>query len=488
MADPTSRPSEKRYRKKHNAKPPILLSFRSSKHVIISTLFMASFTDTFLYSIVVPIFPTSLVTRAHVHQQDVQSWLSVLLAIYGAALLVAAPVTGYILDRCSSRKVPFLVGLITLIAGTAMVCVGNSIGLLLAGRVLSGASAAIVWTASAAMVIANFAESEIGTTLGLIALALNLGSAAGPILGGVVYDHGGYYAVFGMAFGVLGVDVILRILLIEKTEAAKWIQPEAAEEAVVHNVAPIDIGVDRLQLHDGELHAEETHGVVCKHPHWWQRLPPTLRLLGSQRILITILGSFVMALLLAAFETVLPLYVETEFHFSATGAGLIFIPLVLPSLFDPLIGHVCDKHPHLGRYIAAAGFLFAVPPLVLLRLVRHGGTRQIVLLCALLALVGLCVAVTAPPLMIEINLGVAAVEKRNPGLFGRNGAVAQGYGLFICAFAAGTLVGPLLAGFVKENHSWGAMAWVLGLVSGVTALPIGLWLGGWIGNVRKNRS
>lgn len=105
---------------------------------------MASFTDIFLYSIVVPVFPISLVARTHVHPQDVQSWLSVLLAVYGAAFLVAAPVTGVILDKCSSRKLPFLMGLITLIAGTVMVCVGNSIALLIAGRVLSGASATIV--------------------------------------------------------------------------------------------------------------------------------------------------------------------------------------------------------------------------------------------------------------------------------------------------------------------------------------------------------
>ncbi|CZT14732.1 related to vesicular amine transporter [Ramularia collo-cygni] len=464
--------------KDENSKPgrePLLLRFRSSKRMILCTITMASFTDTFLYSIVVPVFPTSLVTRANVHPENVQSWLSILLAIYGATLLVAAPITGYILDKCSSRRIPFLTGLITLIGGTAMICVGNSTGLLIAGRVVSGASAAIVWTASAAMIIANIQEAEVGKALGLAALALNMGGMAGPILGGIVYDHGGYYAVYGMAFGVLMVDVILRIIMIEKTDAAKWIKKETSEKPTESTINTDSIVVDQ----------PPSNADIQPQRAWKRRLPLMIQLLASYRIFIAIVGSFVTALLLAAFETVLPLFVETNFHFTATGAGLIFIPLILPSLFDPLFGHWCDKHPRAGRFIAAAGFLCAMPPLVLLRLVKGGDTGQVVLLCGLLAIIGLCIAMTAPPLMIEINQGIAAFEQKHPGVFGSRGAVGQGYALFICAFAAGTLLGPLLAGSLKEKSNWGTMGWVLGLFSGVTAIPIGLWLNGWIGSVKR---
>lgn len=189
-----------------------------------------------------------------------------------------------------------------------------------------------------------------------------------------------------------------------------------------------------------------------------------------------------MALLLAAFEAVLPLYVEEEFGLSSTGAGLIFLPLAVPSLIDPLVGRICDKHPQAGRYIAAAGFIGAAAPLVLLRFVDHKGVGQIVVLCVLLAIIGLGLAMTASPLLIEVNLCVAAIEEKFPGLCGSKGAVAQGFGLFICAFAAGALVGPLLAGFVKEHANWGTMTWVLGLVSGCIGIPISKWLGGWIGD------
>lgn len=356
-----------------------------------------------------------------------------------------------------------------------MICVGNLTGLLIAGRIVSGASAAIVWTASAAMIIANIEEPEVGKALGIVALALNMGAMAGPILGGIVYDHGGYYAVYGMAFGVLMVDVFLRIVMIEKTDAAKWIMEEKSE-GPTGSTTNTDIVAVEHPPSRADVQPQRT---------WRDRLPLMIQLLASYRILVAILGSFVTALLLAAFETVLPLFVETNFHFSPTGAGLIFIPLVLPSLFDPLFGHWCDKHPRAGRFIAAAGFLCAVPPLVLLRLVRRGDTGQVVLLCGLLALIGLGIAMTAPPLMIAINQGIATFEQEHPGRLGSTGAVAQGYALFICAFAAGTLLGPLLAASLKERSDWGTMGWVLVLFSGVTAMPVVLWLSGWIGGVRR---
>jgi hypothetical protein len=38
----------------------------------------------------------------------------------------------------------------------------------------------------------------------------------GPLLGGILYQRGGYYEVYGLAFSVIGVGVVLRFLLIEK--------------------------------------------------------------------------------------------------------------------------------------------------------------------------------------------------------------------------------------------------------------------------------
>ena len=86
--------------------------------------------------------PFALTERSGVDPDQIQTWISIFLAVYGAALLAAAPFCGWAADRSSSRRMPLLFGLLALGGSTVMLCVGDSIGLLAAGRVLQGISAA----------------------------------------------------------------------------------------------------------------------------------------------------------------------------------------------------------------------------------------------------------------------------------------------------------------------------------------------------------
>ncbi len=114
---------------------------------------------------------------------------------------------------------------------------------------------------------------------------------------------------------------------------------------------------------------------------------------------------------------------------------------------------------------------------MLLRFVTHNSLKQIVLLCALLALIGCSLTLLIAPLMAEIAHVVAEKEAGNPSAFGGRGAYAQAYGLYNCAFAAGTLIGPIWGGFMLSNLGWGTMSWTLGLLSIVTAVPTMIYVG-----------
>lgn len=124
--------------------------------------------------------------------------------------------------------------------------------------------------------------------------------------------------------------------------------------------------------------------------------------------------------------------------------------------------------------------MFAIPFWVLLRLVNHDSTGQKVLFCALLCLIGVALTLVMPPLMAEIAYVVEAKERERPGRYGKTGAYAQAYGLFIAAFAAGSLIGPIWAGYIESTAGWGTMAWSLGLLSFSGAVPCLIWTGGFI--------
>ena len=168
--------------------PPYLLKTRSSKIFILSTICIAVFTDIFLYGIIVPVIPFALSSRAGVAESSVQSWVSVLLAVYGAALLVSSPFAGWYADRSSSRRLPLLFGLLALGGATVMLCLARTVALLVLGRILQGFSAAIVWTVGQALLVDTVGQKEIGQTLGWVSLSMTLGILVAPLIGGVVYN------------------------------------------------------------------------------------------------------------------------------------------------------------------------------------------------------------------------------------------------------------------------------------------------------------
>lgn len=477
--------------------PPYLLRVRSSKLFIIITICIAVFTDIFLYGIIVPVLPFSLTTRAGVAESSVQSWVSILLAVYGAALLVSSPVAGWYADNSSSRRLPLLIGLLALAGATVMLCLARTVALLVLGRILQGFSAAIVWTVGQALLVDTMGQKEIGQTLGWVSMSMSAGVLVAPLLGGVVYNRAGYYPVFYMAFGLIFLDILLRLLLIEKKIAHQWLDQEDSQGAAGAELRSSDTNhgeESKLEMEtlptSGAPETKEEQGTQMAQDHTGAsaspaprskrrtKLPPVLGLLASRRLLAALWGCIVQGSLMTAFDSVLPLFVKRIFHWDSTGGGLIFFALFIPSFVAPLVGAISDRYG--PRWLTVTGFLAAIPFWVLLRLVTRDTLRQKVLLCALLALIGVALCVAMTPLMAEITYVVEAKEKRSPGVFGPGGAYAQAYGLFVTAFAAGTLIGPVWAGFVQDQDGWGTMTWTLALFSLAGAVPAFIWTGGLI--------
>lgn len=456
--------------------PPPLLKFRSSRLFILTVVCFACFTDIFLYGIIIPVIPFALVTRVHISPEDVQHWNSVLFAVYAAAVTVFSPICGWITDHYSSRRVPFVGGLFALGGATVMLCVANSLTLLVFGRLLQGTAAAVVTTVGLALLVDTVGQAEIGQASGWVSLSISAAYVVAPLLGGLVYDQSGYYSVYYMAFALIFLDIVLRLMLIEKKSVKKWDNtelPTAEPDADLTQQSAINTVNNDLHLAEGMAPAiSDSRKKRC-------RLPPVIFLLSSGRLLSAIWCTFAQSTILTSWDAVLPLRVADLFGWNSLRAGLIFLPLTVASFAAPAVGRYSDKKgPRLPNFL---GFIVGAPFLVLLRVVDHGGTSRVVLLCVLLVFLGLTMTAVITPLLAEFAYVVHAEEKqRGPGCFGDTGAYAQGYGLFMTSFAAGMLVGPLWSGLVVTAAGWKTMTWTLGLFSGVSAIPAGLMTGGYL--------
>ncbi|KAJ0119987.1 mfs transporter [Diaporthe amygdali] len=489
-----------------NSRPPRFLAFRSSSTFILAAVCIAIFTDILLYGIIVPVIPFALTSRVGVAEDSVQRWNAILLATYTIALFIGSPLVGLYADHTSSRRWPLLIGLVSLAGSTIILCLGRTIALLVIGRILQGLSAAIVWTVGLALMV-DTVPDKIGEAMGYSAIAMSLGLLVSPAIGGAVFAAAGYYAVYYIAFGCIFLDIILRLVLIEKKIASQWVSdeggspdpeqeaagplaagrtaaetteiPEASGISMAHDEKAVDGTNTCHDSSDGVIDSEATavpptapsivaSGRTAKHPK--------LRLLKSRRLLAANFGIIIQAGAMISWDTVLPLFVKNTFGWSSTAAGLIFFCIFIPGFISPVVGWVCDRYG--AKWPSTAGFAVSIPFLVCLRFVTDNTIGHKVLLGALLALIGVTLTFANTPLMAEITYAIDAEEAASPGIFGKNGVYGLGYGLFCTSFALGGSVGSLMSGYVMDDSGWGTLTWVLGVWMASGAVVVALGVGG----------
>lgn len=197
--------------------------------------------------------PFALTNRVGIPPSDIQTWNAILLACYTITLFIGSPLVGIYADHTSSRRWPLLIGLFALGASTILLCLGKTIALLVIGRLLQGLSAAIVWSVGLALLADTFGD-KIGMAMGYSGISMSLGLLVSPAIGGAVFDREGYYAVYYVAFGCIALDIILRLILIEKKIAKQWIVEDEDQS---------DTRADdtvRTGEHDSELASSEKQG------------------------------------------------------------------------------------------------------------------------------------------------------------------------------------------------------------------------------------
>ncbi|KJK89789.1 hypothetical protein H633G_06361 [Metarhizium anisopliae BRIP 53284] len=308
-------------------KRPWLLEVRSSVTFILLMVATAVFTDIFPYAVIVPVLPYELESRAGVRKSKVQFWISVSLAAFGIAVFISAPVWGILADRTKNRRAPMLVGLAILTAATFLLCFMKNVAMLMLGRMLQGMTSALTWSVGLALVVDTVPTERIGWAMGWVGIALALGTMSSPLLGGVVFAKSGYYQVWAMCFALVGVDVAFRLLVIEKKNAAKWLQQAETMQSEITHVpsrstsSKADDAEETLQSQpydDENLCGEKQPGQLT--------VKEMFGLFTSPRLLAALWGTVAEAAVLAAFDSTLPIFVKATFRWDSGTSAIDTAP------------------------------------------------------------------------------------------------------------------------------------------------------------------
>ncbi len=295
---------------------------------------------------------------------------------YIIANVVVMPFTAF-LGRLFGQKRVYMLCLALFLAGSVLCGTARSLEMLIIYRAIQGFGAGALQPTEQAILRQTFPPKEQGMARALFAMAVMLGPALGPTLGGWIVDHYPWPWIFyiNVPIGVLGLGMVASFVQEDEEIIAK--NRELAERQRKNidwwGIGLLIVGLCALQyfLEEGErndwfssvtitasfaiaavvIAAFIIRELTCEVPAVDIRLFKDPVFLSG-----TLIGSLMFALLMATMF-LLPLFMQTLLGFTATEAGFALMPRVFVMLIaTPIVGRIYNTVS--PRIVIAAGVGF----------------------------------------------------------------------------------------------------------------------------------
>jgi len=279
---------------------------------------------------------------------------------FAMATVIVMPLTAF-LGRFFGQKRVYLASLILFIVGSALCGLAHSLPQIVLFRVVQGLGAGALQPTEQAILRQTFPPKEQGMAMALFAMAVMLGPAIGPTLGGYIVDnyHWSWIFYINLPVGLLGFLMVTRF--VHEPEDIREAN-RAAAEAQRKNVdwqgiALLATGLAALQyvLEEGQqddwfesrlILSLSVVAVVGLVAFVWRELTapaPAVNLrLFKDRVFTsgTLVGSVMFAMLMASMF-LLPVFMQELLGFTATQSGLALMPRVLVMMVTtPFVGRI----------------------------------------------------------------------------------------------------------------------------------------------------
>lgn len=409
--------------------------------------------------------------QADLHATYAQSELTIIL--YGLAYGVFVVTGGRLGDAYGRRRV-FLVGLTAFVLTSVLVACAPTAWFLLAGRLLQGLAAAIVFPQVIALITVMFPEHERPKALAYFGLTVALASITGQMLGGLFLKLDplglGWRALFliNLPIGAVALAIARRTLREVRTENPPTLDVAgvfAATAALAMLVVPLTLG------HEQGWPTWAIAMLLASLPALWLFLrleraaaahgrDPLIdlalfRLTGYRRGL-AVIGSYFLGT--GAVYLILSLYQQKGLGRDAMAASMTFLPAAIATVVASTVAsRLAVRHARLFLYGGLACVLSGIA-LMVTSLALFQGRMGDITLGAGLATYGFGNGCVSPVLYSTILRGVPA---RSAGSASGVLATVQQVASILGVAVIGLVFATLLAGRAGAAWHAHAAAWAL---------------------------
>lgn len=315
--------------------------------------------DFFIVNVALPAIQGELSATSSAEQLVISSYA----AVYAVTLI-----TGGRLGDIYGRGKMFFLGLIGFTAASLLCGLAWSPWILITGRILQGATAAVMAPQALASVQAIFPDAEKPLALSIYGAVFGLASVIGQVLGGILLSadlfHLGWRAIFLVNLPVALLVILFGLPLLKETRAqfAQRLDPVGtllATATLSALIVPLIEGREMGWLWWTWLSFLAVPLLAALLWNYERRLslrggsplldPATLRAPGLGHGLAIVLLFYS----IGAFFLLFSVYLQDALHINALVAGLIFLPFGVGFLVGPLLTPYLRRF--VGDYLSAIG-------------------------------------------------------------------------------------------------------------------------------------
>lgn len=379
------------------------MSIRSSKAAAVALVTLATFADIVAYSVCVPVLP-DFARRLGASPAQI----GLMFASFGVTLLAISVPMGAVSDRIG-RRLPLVMGMLTLAGSTMMFANADSLTTLFAARMIQGAADGVTWVVGFALIADCYAQEDRGRVMGYVMSGTSFGIILGPSIGGWLYQAGGVALPFEF----------VAVLALICAAGFALLRPQTRSERTTR-------------------------------PSIWSivRVPPV-----ASCAVAVVLAAATIAML----EPVLPLFFDKRLGFTPAQIGLLFgiaavASTLMPLVYGPLIHRWGARRLTLGGIMLMAAWL----PMM----TTASGFSSAV---ALIVMQWIAIALFVTPSLAYMAEVTA---------FAGGDAYGVGYGMYNAAWGVGLLGGPALGGWLFDRVGFAALAtgWAIVTIVATTIL------------------